>query len=33
VTSGGVTSIDYSSTIQIRLNKAANDSLKAALTF
>ncbi|TXT41106.1 MAG: hypothetical protein FD135_565 [Comamonadaceae bacterium] len=33
VTTGGVTSVDYSSTIQIRLNKAANDSLKAALTF
>lgn len=33
VTVGGVTTRDYSSTVQIRLNKLANDSLKAALTF
>ena len=33
VTTGGVTTNNYGPNIQVRLNKAANDSLKAALTF
>ncbi len=33
VTSGGVTTVNYTNKVQVRLNKAAIDSLKAAVTF